>query len=154
MPKIEVVGAESADIFADLHSKCFKKAWNESMMRQTLLLPGSVGFIAYDEKTMMPVGFIIYAYTTSQDNTGTADIITVGVIPEYRGKGFSDLLFNNSFVILKSFGVGEVFLEVAVDNAHALNLYRRTGFEQVGKRPQYYVRGNEKIDALVFKYSL
>ena len=98
--------------------------------------------VLYDGET--PAGFLIYAYGGDQ-----ADIVTFGVVPEYRGKGFSDALLNGSFAFLKIRNVDRVFLEVAVDNPHAISLYRRTGFEQIGKRPQYYRRGNEAIDALV-----
>ncbi len=142
MPEIVIRDADYAADYAALHARCFKKAWNESMMRQTLLLSGALGLMAYDAET--PAGFLIYAYGGDQ-----ADIVTFGVVPEYRGKGFSDALLNGSFAFLKIRNIDRVFLEVAVDNPHAISLYRRTGFEQIGKRPQYYRRGNEAIDALV-----
>jgi ribosomal-protein-alanine N-acetyltransferase len=40
-------------------------------------------------------------------------------------------------------------LEVAVDNAAALRLYRRAGFAEAGRRRGYYERPGGRVDALV-----
>ena len=79
MPQVTVCDAAFADVFADLHKACFSKAWNESMMRQTLLMPGALGLIAFENDT--PVGFVIDAYSVDQ-----ADIVTLGVVPAFRWK--------------------------------------------------------------------
>lgn len=147
MPEVKVQDARFARTYADIHCACFKKGWNEAMMRQMLLLPGALGLIAYQEGE--PAGIIMYAYSPGQ-----ADIVTLGVLPEYRGRQVSDQLMESSFSSLLDQGIHEVFLEVAVDNPHAIGLYRRHGFKQVGKRPNYYDRGEERIDALVMRADL
>ncbi len=144
MSKIEIKDVDCADVFADIHSFCFEKGWNESTMRQLLLMPGALGLIAYEGN--IPVGFIVYAYSTDQ-----ADIVSLGVLPSFRGKKISDELMKTSFKELQKKGVKEVFLEVAVNNLHAIALYERSGFENVGKRLNYYVRGDVKTDALIMK---
>ncbi|MCQ2965880.1 MAG: GNAT family N-acetyltransferase [Alphaproteobacteria bacterium] len=146
MTDIVICGAEWSETYATLHHSCFTKAWNESMMRQTLLLPGSIGFIAFENE--IPVGLLIFAFSID------ADIVTFGIIPEYRGKHISDTLMKNALDYLKQQGIENVFLEVAVNNPHAIDVYQRTGFETVGKRPNYYVHGTEKIDALIMKKEL
>lgn len=147
MPQVTVCDAAFADVYAAMHKACFAKAWNESMMRQTLLMPGALGLIAFENET--PAGFLIDAYSIDQ-----ADIVTLGVMPAFRGKKIGDLLLETSFERLKQNGVADLFLEVAVNNPHAIELYRRHDFKQVGKRPNYYTRGDEKIDALVMKRAL
>lgn len=147
MPQVTICGAAFADVYAEMHKACFSKAWNESMMRQTLLMPGALGLIAFENET--PAGFVIDAYSVDQ-----ADIVTLGVTPAFRGKKIGDTLLEASFDKLKRNGVADLFLEVAVNNPHAIELYRRHNFKQVGKRPNYYTRGTEKIDALVMKREL
>ena len=144
MPEIKIRDADFAGSFADIHSACFAHGWNESMMRQMLLMPGALGLIAYEQDD--PIGIAMYAYSPEQ-----ADIVTFAVLPAYRGKHVSDELMNTSFAFLKERGIREIFLEVAVDNEHAIALYRRHGFLQVGRRPNYYVRGDVKTDALVMR---
>lgn len=147
MPEIKIRNADFAQIYADIHSVCFAHGWNESTMRQMLLMPGAVGWIAYDRDK--PAGIVMYAYSPEQ-----ADIVTFGVLPEYRGKHVSDELMKESFRFLSGHGIKEIFLEVAVDNEHAIALYRRHGFVQVGRRPNYYVRGDVKTDAFVMRAGL
>ena len=147
MSEIKIRDASFAQTYSDIHCACFPKGWNESMMRQMLLLPGSLGLIAYQQNK--PAGIGVYAYSPGQ-----ADIITFGVLPDYRGQHVSDELMEASFSSLAQAGVKEVFLEVAVDNVHAIALYERHGFKQVGRRQNYYVRGDVKTDALVMRAEL
>ena len=147
MSAIKMRDASFAQTYADIHCACFAKGWNESMMRQMLLLPGSLGLIAYQHDK--PAGIVVYAYSPGQ-----ADIVTFGVLPDYRGRHVSDELMEASFRSLADEGIKEIFLEVAVDNTHAIALYKRHGFQQVGRRPNYYVRGDVKTDALVMRAEL
>ena len=112
MPQVTVCDAAFADVYAAMHKACFAKAWNESMMRQTLLMPGALGLIAFENET--PAGFLIDAYSVDQ-----ADIVTLGVMPAFRGKKIGDLLLETSFDRLKQNGVADLFLEVAVNNPAA-----------------------------------
>jgi ribosomal-protein-alanine N-acetyltransferase len=48
-------------------------------------------------------------------------------------------------------GLPSVVLEVASDNAAARGLYAAAGFVMVGRRPRYYRRGGETIDALLLR---
>ena len=147
MPEVKECDASFARIYADIHAACFKKGWNESTMRQMLLMPGAFGMIAYENENT--AGIIMYAFSSEQ-----ADIVALGVLPEYRGRKVSDALMDGSFAALHDKGVSEVFLEVAVDNAHAIDLYRRHDFQTVGRRKRYYDRGDEKIEAWVMRADL
>ena len=147
MSEIKRRDADYALTYANIHDACFDHGWNESTMRQMLLMPGAVGFVAYNQEN--PIGIVMYAYSPQQ-----ADIVTFGVLPDYRGKHVSDELMKESFRFLEQKGIKEIFLEVAVDNKHAIALYQRNGFQQVGVRPNYYVRGDVKTDALVMRVEL
>jgi ribosomal-protein-alanine N-acetyltransferase len=45
--------------------------------------------------------------------------------------------------------VRRLFLEVAVDNAPAIGLYRAFGFTEEGRRRGYYQGPNGAVDALI-----
>jgi ribosomal-protein-alanine N-acetyltransferase len=48
-----------------------------------------------------------------------------------------------------------IFLEVAEDNEAALALYRKLGFQEVGRRKRYYARRDgEPADALTMALTL
>jgi ribosomal-protein-alanine N-acetyltransferase len=76
-----------------------------------------------------------------------AHVTTIGVDPEYRGRGLGELLLVSM--------VDEAFrrhsnwltLEVRVSNDPAQALYRKYGFSEQGRRKRYYSDNNE--DALI-----
>jgi ribosomal-protein-alanine N-acetyltransferase len=51
-------------------------------------------------------------------------------------------------------GSSEIFLEVRPSNPVAKALYIKSGFEQVGQRPDYYAAGDGREDAIIMRLSL
>jgi ribosomal-protein-alanine N-acetyltransferase len=125
------------DCLASLHAQCFPKSWSAKTFAdfaktaQGLLL--SMPSPESEHSLIIDIGFIIYSIAADQ-----ADLITLGIIPQSQQQGAGRFLLAHAFEHLYSIGVKELFLEVATDNAAALALYKRTGFVQVGTRPQYY----------------
>ena len=80
-----------------------------------------------------------------------ADVLTVGVLPEHRkagiGKAFMAELEN--WAIDKESNA--MMLEVGIDNATAINMYKQLGYQQISVRTNYYGAG---LDALVMRKEL
>lgn len=79
----------------------------------------------------------------------TAEILTVGVVPEARRSGIARLLLADLLADALRRGATEVFLEVRVDNDPALALYASESFERVGLRRGYYDGG--RVDAVTMR---
>lgn len=62
-------------------------------------------------------------------NCSIPTIVNVGILKEYRGKGYGKLLMSYLFTILKDNGYNEVNLKVSSNNYAAINLYKSLGFE-------------------------
>ena len=77
-----------------------------------------------------------------------ADIESVFVNPNYRGKGIAKSLLTVLEKELKEVGIQNVLLEVRSSNLPALSLYKGFGFEEISVRKKYYPDGE---DALVLK---
>jgi ribosomal-protein-alanine N-acetyltransferase len=82
----------------------------------------------------------------------TADILTVGVVPDARRRGIARQLITALLDEATRRGVQECFLEVRTDNAPAIELYAREGFVEVGVRRGYYDAG--RADAMVMRRAL
>ncbi len=67
-------------------------------------------------------------------------IISVGILKEYRKKGFAKELLN---IFIEDESVKILSLEVSVKNESAINLYSSLGFLKVGIRKGYYVEAKE-----------
>lgn len=84
-----------------------------------------------------------------------AELISIGVVPALRGRGLGGALGREALTILKARDARRVFLEVGVNNAPAIALYRALGFRRKGARKGYYRRKNgEPEDALIMNLAL
>lgn len=80
-----------------------------------------------------------------------ADVQTVAVAPRSQGRGLGRELLDALVAEAQRRGCTQLFLEVDVDNAPALALYERAGFEPQSRRRDYYGPGR---DALVLRRRL
>ena len=83
-----------------------------------------------------------------------AEILSVAVARRQRGRGLAAQLLNLNLRRLAGLGARAVFLEVGEHNDPALRLYRRAGFSEVSRRPNYYPTPDGKIAALVLRRDL
>lgn len=81
-----------------------------------------------------------------------AHILSLGVLPEKRGRGIGGTLLVEALREIHFEGVRNVYLEVRKSNAVARGLYDRLGFCEVQERPKYYYNNGE--DAVVMSLAL
>jgi ribosomal-protein-alanine N-acetyltransferase len=77
------------------------------------------------------------------------DVQTVAVAPSAQGGGVGARLLAALADEALDRGATSLLLEVRSDNAAAIGLYRRSGFEQIAVRRRYYQPGD--VDALVMR---
>jgi ribosomal protein S18 acetylase RimI-like enzyme len=64
-------------------------------------------------------------------------IYGLGVLPEERGKGYGRAILIKAIKTLKEAEAGEIMLQVAAENATALNLYKSCGFQETSVMDYY-----------------
>ena len=122
---------------AALHALCFPDAWDVKAIRD-LFAAGAFAFHSRD-------GFVL-----ARAAGGEAEILTLAVAPQARGKGLGRALLKAAIVRARELGAESMFLEVGADNPAALALYAGLGFVKVGGRKGYY----DGRDALVLRLPL
>ncbi|MFT4107031.1 MAG: GNAT family N-acetyltransferase [Lacrimispora sp.] len=65
-----------------------------------------------------------------QINAAISGIYGLGVLPEFRGKGFGRAILLSAVKKLKESQTNTIMLQVAAENATALNLYNSCGFKE------------------------
>lgn len=71
-------------------------------------------------------------------------IISIAIIPEYRGMGIGKALMLNALRSLKEeYGCEESYLEVRVSNKIAIKLYLELGYKIVDVLKSYYIDGED-----------
>jgi ribosomal-protein-alanine N-acetyltransferase len=76
-----------------------------------------------------------------------AHVTTIGVDPNYQGRGLGELLLLCMIDEAVARGAGWLTLEVRVSNTPAQTLYQKYGFTVQGTRKRYYSDNHE--DALI-----
>ena len=141
MKIIEMNAGHVAQV-AQLETLCFPDPWSEKSIASELSNKLSLWLVAVEEN--MVVGYI-----GSQTVPDESDMMNVAVHPDFRRRGIAEALVMALCADLKERGSVSLTLEVRASNDPARALYEKLGFEQVGKRPNYY--RNPKEDALILR---
>ena len=83
-----------------------------------------------DEKAVGYIGYMLIA--------GEADIINIGILPEFRGIGIGNMLMDAMIDNLKENNAMCVHLEVRKSNNVAISLYEKYGFIATGVSKNHY----------------
>lgn len=135
---IRLATAEDASCLAALEQASASHPWSAAAMDATLALPTTCAFVAWDGDR--PVGHLV-ASTVAD----TGEVLTVGVLPEARRRGWGSRLLGAVEDHWRAAGVVEAFLEVREGNVGAIALYRCHGWEEVGRRRGYYADGEDAV---------
>lgn len=127
---------------AELEKVCFSNPWSEKSISSELMNPLSCWLVALD-------GDKLVGYVGSQSVLGWADMMNLAVADKYRRCGVAERLVCELIECLKENDVTCLTLEVRVTNQPAIALYRKLGFLEVGRRPNYY--HNPREDALILR---
>lgn len=148
--RVQRVGSESSALLARLHAESFcrpgDETWSSRSFADVLSMPGSFCYLAHRDSDhgLEPCGFSACRGTGAE-----GELLSIGVVPQYRRSGAARLLIDKSLSAFRNVGAQRVYLEVAEDNPPAQTLYKAIGFEEVGRRPGYYLRLDAKrVDAL------
>ena len=80
-----------------------------------------------------------------------ADLLTIAILPDFRGLGLAQSMLAELESWAKAKGATEVILEVDVNNAGAIRLYKFAHYEEISIRANYYGLG---LDALIMRKAL
>ncbi len=85
------------------------------------------------------------AFITIDIGADFCDIEDVVVHPHFRRRGLAQRLVNFAVKFAFTNGAQKAFLEVRENNASAISLYKKCGFNQLSMRKKYYADGENAI---------
>lgn len=130
---VEPVHHSDIGVIAKVHAKCFFDAWSADTIRQVLDMPGAFGLVARRASHDSIIGFALARVAADE-----CELLSLGVLPEFRGQGVATALFQQSMARAMAERARWFFLEVAQDNMIAHQIYQAHGLVRVGSRPDYY----------------
>ena len=133
----------------EIEQQAYPFPWTEGMFLDSLRQQ-HLCWVAVDESNHNnPLLGYLVAYIA----VGECHILNVCVSPQKQQQGIGRQLMTHILTHAQNESVEAVFLEVRPSNRTAIALYEKLGFEQVGCRKNYYPAGDQREDALLYRYT-
>jgi len=122
----------------EIDQACFEPdiAYSVDIFYFHLLVQRDPAFVAFDSGGKM-AGFVM----TSREARGKAMVVTIDILPPWRGKGLGSRLIVMAEEAMKTRGAKKMVLQTAVDNAPAMAFYEKHGYKNVKTLKDYYGKG-------------
>lgn len=133
--------AEDVDEVVGIESEAFTTPWQ----RETFLDLLDRDQVELLVATLSGEGVIGYAVLWCILDQG--ELANVALKPAFRGRGLGSRLVERVIEVGRERSIETLYLEVRASNSRAIELYLRLGFEEVGRRRDYY--NSPREDALV-----
>ena len=73
----------------------------------------------------------------------TADILNIGIDPDFKRHGNGTGLLNHLIEELRKRDICEILLEVRAGNKSAIRFYKKQGFKEISVRKNYYTKNSK-----------
>jgi ribosomal-protein-alanine acetyltransferase len=134
--EIETATTKLLDKLYEIEKQSFQKeAFTKRQIAYLLTDYNAIGLAARVNGEV--VGFALGRIDVAR-GTPYGHILTIEVLPSHRRKGIAEKLLKDLEALFKEKGAKESRLEVREDNAAAISLYQKLGYNQVGKLERYY----------------
>ncbi|KGM15485.1 hypothetical protein N867_08075, partial [Actinotalea fermentans ATCC 43279 = JCM 9966 = DSM 3133] len=158
-PELRAMVPADVPQVAELERQLFgPSAWSEAMLAGELHAPGRWYLAAVEHSATAGAGAAaadggtVVGYAGLWFDGDVSQVMTIGVAHAVQRQGLGTALLAALVERSRELGATAVLLEVAVDNAPAMALYERFGFEILTRRRRYYQP--EDVDAWTMRLEL
>ena len=124
---------------ARIHAASFDKPW-----------PALDMAVHVERDLCLGTGEPLSSFAIIRRSDVDAEVLTIATDPQARGQGLAGTVLTAVAKTLFDDNLRSLFLEVAEDNASARALYKRLGFQPIGRRPGYYARPDGRMAAITY----
>lgn len=133
------------DQVMEIEREAYDFPWSEGIFRDCMRVGYSCWVMAADQRVL---GYCIMSVVQ-----GECHILNLCVRPSAQGQGLGREILTD-LLELASINADSAFLEVRPSNAAAIKLYFSEGFNEVGRRKDYYPSDTGREDAVVLAKAL
>lgn len=123
--------AEDIKFAAEIEKLCFVHPWSEQSIKDEMDKENSIFLMAFEGE--QPIGYVGLSVVYDEGYMGN-----LAVVENYRRKGTGRALMDELLKCCQSLDLAFATLEVRVSNIPAVSLYKSLGFDEVGRRKNYY----------------
>ena len=121
-----------------IEKESFPDPWHISFFKRQLRKQKKQTFLYVARINNKVIGYIVFYIFC-----GEGHIMNIAVDSKYRRHGVGRYILVSTLEIVQTQPCNEVFLEVAVNNTAARQLYQQFGFQIYGIRKRYYYNGED-----------
>ena len=141
--QLEVIDLEQiVAIEQSAHDHPWKKSIHLSCIEQ------EYPSLVLEEKSNI-IGYVVFNYLFDE-----CHLMNITTAPLHQGQGYASQLIQAMYKQAKIAGMQSVLLEVRESNQPALSFYAKEGFEEIGRRPNYYPNKDSREAAIVMRRGL
>jgi ribosomal-protein-alanine N-acetyltransferase len=141
MPSIREMNENDIDSVFAIEKQGYPFPWSKTLFEQAVQSTKYSTVIELDGNI---VGYGIISFVV-----GEAELLNLCIDPAYQGKGLANHLLTHLLDYAANIDNHEMFLEVRVSNEAAIHLYDKIGFNEIGRRKNYYPTVGGKEDAIL-----
>jgi len=145
-PALRPMREADLDEVARIEAGAYEFPWTHGIFRDCLRAGYGCWVLAHAAEV---VGYAVLSVAA-----GEAHVLNVCVDVAEQGKGYGRRLMKRLIDLARWHQAQRIFLEVRPSNRGAIRLYHDIGFNEIGKRPNYYPAKGGREDALVMAMEL
>lgn len=138
--------ASDVEIVTAIEAAAYEFPWSRAIFLDCL----RAGY----ECSVLTRADVITGYGVLSTGANEAHILNVCVAPAAQGNGYGRRIVLRLLDMARWHRSERIFLEVRPSNPHAIALYESLGFNEFGRRPNYYPAKKGREDALVMAMEL
>ncbi|MFL9925077.1 ribosomal protein S18-alanine N-acetyltransferase [Herbaspirillum lusitanum] len=112
-------------------------------------------YSGYQSQTLRTADGRLIGYFLVMLAVDEAHLLNISVAADMQHQGFGRLLLEQATTLARKHAMTSMLLEVRASNLHAMKVYNRYGFSELGRRRNYYPAGGlMREDAIVMSLVL
>lgn len=145
--RFEPMTASDLDAVLALEQSAYAHPWQRSHFTDCL----DAGYPAQ----LLLAGDTLLGYFVAMKGVEEVHLLNIAVAPTYQRQGWARVLLDALALWARGQGAHWLWLEARAGNRRAIQVYQAQGFQQVGRRKQYYpAEHGQREDALVMSLKL
>ena len=129
-----------------IEQSAYEFPWTKAIFEQTIQ---STKYAVVMESQQKIIGYGVVSYVV-----GEAELLNLCIDPAYQGKGQGAVLLEHLVDNATELGNKDMYLEVRESNLSALHIYEKCGFNEIGRRKNYYPAKSGREDAVLMALPL
>lgn len=144
--ELRPMGDADVEAVAAIERSAYEFPWSAGIFRDCLRA-------GYDCRVLVEDRTIV-GYGILSVGAGEAHVLNVCIAPAHQGRSLGRRLVRRVIDLARWHRAERIFLEVRPSNERAIALYLSLGFNEIGKRPNYYPARRGREDAIVMAIEL